>query len=242
MIGDLLVRFREDLTAHADSEMLEADPVLIAPIVDLVDGRFTLDETFLDKQPDWSHDETDSGELPVDRLSTTPVSAPAPADVRHGTRRSRVQRRSAIRSPSLLALHDTIRDDLDAALGASDGDEAVANLEEHLEQQVEVADRLIFPMVQRVTATGDDAVWSAELHALDALTVTEALAAGAGHERGRLDRLALDVRRTLDDSERIVYPLLRQHLDETEQTDLADAVDEILAARERALGSPEGGM
>jgi hypothetical protein len=37
-----------------------------------------------------------------------------------------------------------------------------------------------------------------------------------------------------DDSGRVVYPLLRQHLDQTEQTDLADAIDEILAARERA--------
>ena len=49
----------------------------------------------------------------------------------------------------------------------------------------------------------------------------------------RLDRLARDVRRHLDDNERIVYPLLRLHLDEAEQTNLADAVDEMLAAPQR---------
>jgi hypothetical protein len=44
-----------------------AEPELIAPIVDLVDDRFVLDERHGDKQPDWSFDAVDSGQSPADR-------------------------------------------------------------------------------------------------------------------------------------------------------------------------------
>ena len=97
----------------------------------------------------------------------------------------------------------------------------------------EVGARLIYPMVERVTTAADDAVWSAELHGLDALAVASAVGPTDQPDGRRLDRLARDVRRHLDDNERIVYPLLRLHLDEAEQTNLADAVDEMLAAPQR---------
>jgi hypothetical protein len=231
VIGDLLVRCRDEFDAHVDVAAAPSNPVVIAPIVELVDGRFVLDEDFLRKQPDWSHDEVDSGEMPVDRLGSAPVvvGAPhAPAE-RAGSRKQR-------RDPfaALLALHDMIRDDLDAAL-ATDGKPGrpVSDLAEHLATGVEVGDRLIYPTVERVTAAADDAVWSAQLHGLDALAVASALEPTDQPDGHRLDRLARDVRRHLDDNERIVYPLLRLHLDEAEQTNLADAVDEMLAAPQR---------
>ena len=81
---------------------------------------------------------------------TAPASEPVP----EGAARS---------FAALLALHDLIRDDLDAAL-ATDGKpgQPVSDLAEHLTTEVEVGDRLIYPMVERVTAAADDAVWSAE--------------------------------------------------------------------------------
>jgi NADH:ubiquinone oxidoreductase subunit F (NADH-binding) len=51
------------------------DPV-IAPIADLVDGRFRLDDTAATKQPDWTHEPVDSGQAPADRLT----AAGTPAD------------------------------------------------------------------------------------------------------------------------------------------------------------------
>ncbi len=53
----------------------EAPPVV--GIRDLVDGRFELDTNQLTKQPDWTFDETDSGQFPADRLGT-PVTAANP--------------------------------------------------------------------------------------------------------------------------------------------------------------------
>jgi NADH:ubiquinone oxidoreductase subunit F (NADH-binding) len=45
------------------------DPVLIAPLVDITDdGRAILDERHRAKQPDWTFDETYSGQSPADRL------------------------------------------------------------------------------------------------------------------------------------------------------------------------------
>ena len=44
-------------------------PLLVAELVDIVDGRAVYDEEFTDKQPDWTYGEIDSGQSPVDRLT-----------------------------------------------------------------------------------------------------------------------------------------------------------------------------
>jgi hypothetical protein len=41
---------------------------VIAPIVDLDGNRFTLADEHLNKQPDWSYDEVDSGQFPAQRI------------------------------------------------------------------------------------------------------------------------------------------------------------------------------
>jgi NADH:ubiquinone oxidoreductase subunit F (NADH-binding) len=48
-----------------------AEPVPIAAIADLVDGAIVLDTDQATKQPDWTHDETDSGQSPADRLESS---------------------------------------------------------------------------------------------------------------------------------------------------------------------------
>jgi NADH-quinone oxidoreductase subunit F len=42
-------------------------PMLVAPILDIVDGVAVLDESHAAKQPDWSYDEADSGQSPAER-------------------------------------------------------------------------------------------------------------------------------------------------------------------------------
>jgi hypothetical protein len=68
VVGSLLERFGADVQRHADRSVDEADPVLVAPIIDLVDGRFVLDEGHVGKQPDWTYDVTDSGQAPAERI------------------------------------------------------------------------------------------------------------------------------------------------------------------------------
>ena len=45
-----------------------AEPYLVAPIVDLDGFHVRVDGSHLHKLPDWSHDETWSGDVPAERL------------------------------------------------------------------------------------------------------------------------------------------------------------------------------
>ena len=44
-------------------------PLLVAELVDIDDGKAVYDEEFTRKQPDWTFDDIDSGQSPVDRLT-----------------------------------------------------------------------------------------------------------------------------------------------------------------------------
>jgi NADH:ubiquinone oxidoreductase subunit F (NADH-binding) len=65
----ILSLFPDALRAHLRGGPAgESAPVLVAPLVDIVDGRAVLDETQAAKQPDWTYSEVDSGRSPADRL------------------------------------------------------------------------------------------------------------------------------------------------------------------------------
>lgn len=66
VVAGILAAFPDVAVAHA-TDGLAADPVLIAPILDIVDGEALLDEDQATKQPDWTHDERWSGASPADR-------------------------------------------------------------------------------------------------------------------------------------------------------------------------------
>ncbi len=61
----------DDATGRADRVLGSA----LRPILDIVDGVAVLDDSFADKQPDWSYEEQDSGLYPVQRLRG-PLSEP----------------------------------------------------------------------------------------------------------------------------------------------------------------------
>src|SRR5690606_20224140 len=66
VVSSLLELCLDDFRAHAAGQAPPARPVLIAPLVDIVDGVAVLDETQADKNPDWTYDGPDSGKAPVD--------------------------------------------------------------------------------------------------------------------------------------------------------------------------------
>lgn len=58
-------------------------PLLIAELVDIDDdGVATYDERFVDKQPDWTYDDVDSGQSPVDRLTDRRADEPTEGPTR----------------------------------------------------------------------------------------------------------------------------------------------------------------
>jgi hypothetical protein len=68
-----LEQFPDLVEAHVHGASSAADPVLVAPILDIVDGRVVLDEAQSTKQPDWSHEPVDSARWPAAYLADTPV-------------------------------------------------------------------------------------------------------------------------------------------------------------------------
>ena len=70
VVGSITERFPEALAAHVDRTAGVAPEYSIAAIRELDDGLVVLDEAELRKQPDWSHDRTDSGQSPADRLTS----------------------------------------------------------------------------------------------------------------------------------------------------------------------------
>jgi hypothetical protein len=68
VVGSVLQQFPELVAAHVAGNAVAVEPVLIASIDDVVDGRVVLDDAQATKQPDWTHDPVDSGQWPADRL------------------------------------------------------------------------------------------------------------------------------------------------------------------------------
>ena len=68
IVQSLLELFPDALEQHFEGRGPASEPYLIAPIVDIVDGRAVLDERHAQRQPDWTYDETDSGKWPAARI------------------------------------------------------------------------------------------------------------------------------------------------------------------------------
>jgi NADH-quinone oxidoreductase subunit F len=69
VVGSLLSLFPDELQAHLDGTATDGrEPILIAPFVDLDDGRVTMDDRQRTKQPDWSFDEIWNGQSPANRI------------------------------------------------------------------------------------------------------------------------------------------------------------------------------
>jgi hypothetical protein len=68
VIGSLLSLFPDAVQAHCEDSAVPDDFVLVAPLVDIKDGKAIIDERHRSKQPDWTFDETYSGKSPADRL------------------------------------------------------------------------------------------------------------------------------------------------------------------------------
>jgi len=69
VVDSILQRFPGALERHRYDNDPPVEPEPILPVVDIVDGVAELDLHQLDKQPDWSYEEVDSGKAPVSRLA-----------------------------------------------------------------------------------------------------------------------------------------------------------------------------
>jgi NADH-quinone oxidoreductase subunit F len=68
VVGSVLQNFPDAVAAHVGADGTGTEPVFIAELARIVDGRAVLQEAQRTKQPDWTHDPVDSGQWPADRL------------------------------------------------------------------------------------------------------------------------------------------------------------------------------
>ena len=68
VLDSILRLFPDSLRHHVDATAAAVDSYLVAPIVGFEGDRAILDTKHAAKQPDWTYDETDSGQWPAARL------------------------------------------------------------------------------------------------------------------------------------------------------------------------------
>jgi NADH-quinone oxidoreductase subunit F len=77
VLTSILHEFRDEFDAHANGNAPPAEPVLIAELVDIHNGRANIHEQHRNKQPDWTYGRRSSGATPVELASrhrTAPFS------------------------------------------------------------------------------------------------------------------------------------------------------------------------
>ena len=68
VVGSVVQTFSTAVSAHVGGQATGTEPVFIAELDGIVDGRAVLHEAQRSKQPDWTHEVVDSGQWPADRL------------------------------------------------------------------------------------------------------------------------------------------------------------------------------
>lgn len=76
VVQSVLALYPDQVRAHVTGGAPAAAAELVAPIVDIVDDVAVLDERHAGKQPDWTYDDTYSGQSPADRY---PREGPPPS-------------------------------------------------------------------------------------------------------------------------------------------------------------------
>ncbi|MFT6291275.1 MAG: NADH:ubiquinone oxidoreductase subunit F (NADH-binding) [Ilumatobacter sp.] len=220
---------------------------LIAPIVDLVHGRAVIDNTQIDKLPDWSNGGRESGTVPAELYGDASVAVRVQATRIHGANTgvdvSTLDEAPADSGPSeasrrftepIVASHERLLDGLRSLRTAASPDRraAAASLGHELGRYVSLVGTVVYPELDRMAEEGaGDLAWVAERNAESALEILQGLRS-VDEVRSDADRtLAFDLRALIDSDDTIALPLLCHRLGDDELNRLADAVNEVVASR-----------
>ena len=226
--GSLLELFPNAAIARSRrSRHTAIEPVMIAPIVELVGGRALIDSRQPSKQPDWSYD-ADSGAAPAARLGNTPVRIDA-----HVRSREWPDWRASLTADHPLEIVDEAHDTIDrliqlaVAADVKDVERRIADVVVAVRTHIDVTQRVLYPMARRVSdGEGDVLADAAEAQErtlsrltakLDPLNPVQVLHDIAVEMQAHAD---------LDDE---ILEVLRAHLDPIERSSLADGLAAALA-------------
>ncbi len=252
-VASLIELGRESVEAHLTRSADDTGPFLIAPIVDLVHGRAVVDTTQIDKLPDWSNGETDSGTVPAELYGDAAVAVRVRAtrthgaDVGHGldtdvdTDVSTVDETendgpsAAARrfTGPVVAAHGRLLDGLRSLRTATAADRGAAgeSLRHELGRYVDLVGTVVYPELDRVAAGGaGDLAWVAERNAESALDILERLRSSDELDSDAVRTLTNDLRVLIDADDTIALPVLCHRLEDHDLDRLADAVHEVIAS------------
>jgi hypothetical protein len=215
------------------------EPVRILPIVDVSNGEALLDVGHLDKQPDWSYDDVDSGTWPADTVTEvqlgssagtvreTPEAGPDSTAAVGGRPDAADARPYALiveRERHIEALLDDV-----SSPDRERRAEARRAVLDAVRRHVDLVQRVLAPLVSRSAGeAGDDAAFVAERRSRHVAAVVHELVERTGADDWTAARDDIvELRHVVDG---LVLPLLRSTLDAEGQADLRDAVDELAAS------------
>ncbi len=213
VVGGLLELDRAAATTTPQDSLTPISPIV--PLVDLVGDHGTLDMSYADKRPDWTHvgAQPDSGIWPVHRLADQPVeitrqpSAELDISAAFG---------GSIPAPfeKLHELHRELEADL-ASIRSARGpevNERLVALRPHLERHRRIAESLIYPLVDRLDAD-DDLSWYPKRHGQHASRLLRRLDLDEGPIAPNLvDELCADVHTSIIELDLRLLPMLRRAL------------------------------
>ena len=78
VVTSVIDAFRGEFESQLAPTAEPMEVLLVSALVSLGDGGAELDESFLDKQPDWSYEPNESGKTPVERLTDHRAVDPRP--------------------------------------------------------------------------------------------------------------------------------------------------------------------
>lgn len=194
----------------------------VVPLVDIVEGRALLDLSHRAKAADWTYPDEELARpvWPIQRLADQPVTI-RPAHV--GERPVRVPISVGALDPMdvVSALDHELRDSIEAlATATEDGREPARDrLRAELHRHLDLLERVVFPLLDRMRADGADIARYPDGHARRAHALLGS--PNPGHD----DTAALDHARTaVDEVETRIVPLLRQGLDDRHRRLVASAL------------------
>ena len=214
------------------------DPVRILPIVDVSSGEALLDTGHLDKQPDWSHDDVDSGTWPADTVTgvrlerspgavgETPEAGPDSTAAVGGRPDAADARPYALiveRERHIEALLDDV-----SSPDREQRAEARRAVLDAVRRHVDLVQRVLVPLVSRSAGeAGDDAAFVADRRSRHLADVVRELLDRTGADDWSAARDDIvELRHVVDG---LVLPLLHATLDADGRAKLRAAVDELAA-------------
>jgi hypothetical protein len=219
---------------------------LIAPIVDLVHSRAIIDTTQIDKLPDWSNGERDSGTVPAELYGDAPVAVRVQATRTHGAGAgvdvSTLDEAAADSDPReasrrftepIVACQQRLLDGLGSLRTATGADRraTATALEHELGRYVSLVGTVVYPELDRMADEGiEDLAWVAEQNAESALEIVQRLRSVDDVNAHAVQTLADDLRALIDSDDTIALPLLCRRLSHDELDRLANAVNEVVAS------------